>query len=50
VHVTFLDKGVGRSTIAVDHRRLPDKAEADRMKALWRERLGALAAHVERSD
>ena len=47
VHVTFLPKDDGRSTVAVEHRRLPDKRHADEMKAFWRARLAALAGLVE---
>ena len=47
VHVTFVDKEDGRSTIAVEHRRLPGSEEADRMKAHWRTALNELAARVE---
>ena len=43
VHVTFLAKGAGKSTVALEHARLPDAGEAARMKAFWRERLSALA-------
>lgn len=46
VHVTFLDKGGGNSTVAVEHARLADAAEAERMKALWRERLTALKSQL----
>lgn len=42
VHVTFLARGVQRSTVALEHRRLANADEADRMKAHWRERLTAL--------
>jgi uncharacterized protein YndB with AHSA1/START domain len=46
VHVTFADKGDGRSTVALEHARLADAGEAERMKAFWRERLGALRAQL----
>ena len=42
VNVTFAAKGEGRSTVSVEHRRLPDPGEAERMKAFWHERLGGL--------
>jgi hypothetical protein len=43
VVVGFLSKGNGKSSVSVQHGKLPDKAAADRMKAFWGERLGALA-------
>jgi len=48
VNVTFLAKGEQKSTIALEHRRLPDADEAARMKAYWRERLVALKESLER--
>ncbi len=48
VHVTFLSKGEAKSTVAVEHRRLPDANEAGRIKGYWRERLGALKSTLER--
>jgi uncharacterized protein YndB with AHSA1/START domain len=48
VHVTFLSKGVARSTVALEHRRLPDAVEAERMKGYWRQRLIALKVLLER--
>jgi hypothetical protein len=47
VHVTFLVKGEAKSTVALEHVRLPDADHADRMKAYWRERLGALKSELE---
>jgi uncharacterized protein YndB with AHSA1/START domain len=47
VKVTFLARGEARSTVALEHRRLPDAGEADRMKSYWRERLSALKAALE---
>jgi hypothetical protein len=48
VHVTFLAKGEAKSTIALEHRRLGDSAEAERMKSYWRERLQTLKGALER--
>jgi hypothetical protein len=48
VNVTFLAKGQAKSTIALEHRRLPDASEAERMKLYWRQRLQALKAALER--
>jgi uncharacterized protein YndB with AHSA1/START domain len=50
VNVTFLPKADGRSTVAVEHVRLPDAGEAERMKAFWRERLTALKSQLEAGD
>jgi hypothetical protein len=48
VHVAFTAKGDAKSTAALQHVRLADAAEAERMKAYWRERVGALKAELER--
>ncbi|HUA03161.1 MAG TPA: hypothetical protein VMB27_04605 [Solirubrobacteraceae bacterium] len=48
VNVTFVSKGEARSTAALEHRRLVDADEAERMKAYWRERLAALKTTLER--
>jgi hypothetical protein len=45
--VGFSAKGAEKSAVALEHERLPDAAEAERMKAFWRERLGVLAAQLE---
>ncbi len=47
VNVTFLEKGDANSTVAVEHARLADAGEAERMKAFWRERLTALKSQLE---
>jgi uncharacterized protein YndB with AHSA1/START domain len=47
VTVAFEAKGQAKSTVALEHARLPDAAEAERMKAFWRERLSALSARLE---
>lgn len=39
----FTDKGNGKSTVAVQHQKLPDKETATRTKQWWTERLEALA-------
>lgn len=44
VEVYFVAKGTAKSQVAVQHRKLADKSSADRMKAWWAERLGALEA------
>jgi hypothetical protein len=48
VHVTFAAKGAERSTAALQHSRLEDAGEADRMKDYWRERVSALKEELER--
>jgi uncharacterized protein YndB with AHSA1/START domain len=48
VHVTFLARDEAKSTIAVEHRRLADAGEAERMKTYWRERLATLKSTLER--
>ncbi|MGN6870435.1 MAG: hypothetical protein ACTHMY_18755 [Solirubrobacteraceae bacterium] len=47
VHVTFLAKGEAKSTVVVEHRRLADAEEANRMKTYWRERLSVLKDSLE---
>ena len=47
VHVTFVDKGEGRATAVVSHERLPDAAEAERMKTYWRGRVAMLKEVLE---
>jgi hypothetical protein len=47
VHLTFLAKGDGKSSVALEHVRLADAAEAERMKAFWRERVATLKAVLE---
>jgi hypothetical protein len=48
VHVTFLAKGEAKSTVALEHRRLADAGEAERMKTYWRERFATLKGALER--
>ena len=45
--VGFTAKGDAKSTVALEHERLVDAEEAERMKSFWRERLAALASQVE---
>jgi hypothetical protein len=47
VDVVFMSKGASKSHVALDHRKLTSKAEADRIRAFWTERLGALAAMLK---
>jgi hypothetical protein len=48
VNVVFDAKGDAKSAVAISHERLPDAAEAERMKALWRERVVTLKEVLER--
>lgn len=50
VNVTFIARGEGQSTVAVEHRRLSAPAHADRMKASWRAHLAALKTGLEARD
>lgn len=47
VHATFIAKEDAKSTIALEHTRLPDAGEVDRMKGYWRERLDGLKTELE---
>jgi hypothetical protein len=47
VAVTFAAKDGGKSVLALQHSRLADAAEADRVKASWRERLDGLKRELE---
>ncbi|MFL5842324.1 MAG: hypothetical protein ACJ77Z_17900 [Thermoleophilaceae bacterium] len=48
VIVGFTAKGDEKSALALQHERLADAAEAERMKAYWRERVAALKEVLER--
>jgi hypothetical protein len=50
VAVTFAPKGEGKSTATLEHALLADSTQADRMKAMWRERLTALKGQLEGDD
>jgi hypothetical protein len=43
VDVGFLSKGESKSQVALEHGKLASKADVDRMRAFWTERLNALA-------
>jgi Domain of unknown function (DUF4287) len=47
VIVGFEAKGDAKSVVAIEHARLPGAAEAERMKAFWRERVAALKEVLE---
>jgi hypothetical protein len=48
VNVGFVAKGHDKSTAALEHVRLADASEAERMKAFWRKRLSAAKELLER--
>ena len=48
VNVGFIAKGETKSTIALQHERLADAEEAERMKAFWRDRVTVLKEVLER--
>ena len=48
VAVGFVAKGPSKSTAAVAHTKLKDRAASDRAKQYWTERLSALAAILDR--
>ena len=47
VTVFFVPKDDGRSTVSIQHERLDDAGEAERMKSFWRGRVAALKELVE---
>jgi hypothetical protein len=47
VIVGFEAKGEAKSTVAIEHERLANAGEAERMKAYWRERVAALKDELE---
>lgn len=47
VNVTFTAKGEAKSTAALQHQRLSDAAEMERMKAYWRDRVAVLKELLE---
>ena len=44
IAVSFMARGKDRSSVALAHTKLPDRAAADRLKKYWGERLDALGA------
>ena len=46
--VGFTAKDQARSSVALEHQRLPDAETAERLKAFWRERLQELQRVLER--
>ena len=47
VAIWFTPKGLEKSSVAVAHTRLADKASADRLRQYWSERLDALAERLK---
>ena len=47
VALGFAGKSVGKSQVAIQHQKLPDKPAATRMKEFWAERLAALGAVLQ---
>src|SRR3954447_7686622 len=47
LHVALTARGEAKSTAALTHERLADGAEAERMKAFWRERVAGLKEALE---
>jgi len=47
VIVGFIAKGEAKSTVALEHARLPDAEKAERMKAFWRDRVAVLKEVLE---
>ena len=47
VDVTFWSKGSAKSQVQLQHRGLPSKEAAERVRAAWTARLGALTAHLK---
>ena len=46
VSVGFASRGRGKSQVAVQHEKLPDRAAAARLKQFWSERLDALGKEL----
>lgn len=45
--IAFIPKGDSKSQVALEHEKIKDAAEANEMKAFWKERLGALKKVLE---
>jgi pimeloyl-ACP methyl ester carboxylesterase len=50
VIVGFEAKGAAKSTVALEHERLPNGEQADRMKTFWRTQLATLALQLEAGE
>ena len=47
VAIGFMPKGRGKSAVAIQHTKLPDRESAGRLKRFWSERLEALAGQLK---
>ena len=47
VQIGFTSKGAGKSSVAIQHEKLPDKAAAEAMKKVWSEQFDRLAELFE---
>lgn len=47
IAVFLVAKGAAKTQVALNHEKLPDPEAAERMKLMWRERLGALKELLE---
>lgn len=47
VDVLFSGRGEGKSQVAIEHSKLPTRADADRLRVFWTERLEVLAAMLK---
>ena len=50
VAVGFTAKGAGKSTVALEHAKLPDRESAEQLKRYWTERLEALGNSMGTGD
>ena len=48
VAVGFIDKGTGKSSVAIEQARLPDRETAERVRQVWTKRLDALRDQLAR--
>ena len=48
IAVGFYAKGAGKSSVALEQIKLPDRDTAERLKTLWSERLDALGEELKR--
>jgi hypothetical protein len=48
VDIGFFARGEAKSQVALEHRKLASKADADRIRAFWSERLDALATMLKK--
>ena len=46
----YLDESDGKTRLAVQHEKLPDRETAERWKAYWRERVGVLKDLLEKEE